>query len=72
MTFITMEDMRKIPYVLQEIILSYMRDYLDRRGKIVTSKEEIKYLLLLFQNLYKNEKIELEGIRQMVDLMEVA
>lgn len=54
------------------IILSYMRDYLDRRGKIVTSKEEIKYLLLLFQNLYKNEKIELEGIRQMVDLMEVA
>ena len=40
--------------------------------KIVTSKEEIKYLLLLFQNLYKNEKIELEGIRQMVDLMEVA
>ena len=42
------------------------------RGKIVTSKEEIKYLLLLFQNLYKNEKIALEGIRQMVDLMEVA
>ena len=54
------------------IILSYMRDYLDRRGKIVTSKEEIKYLLLLFQNLYKNEKIALEGIRQMIDLMEVA
>ena len=50
------------------IILSYMRDYLDRRGKIVTSKEEIKYLLLLFQNLYKNEKIALEGIRQMIDL----
>ena len=24
------------------IILSYMRDYLDRRGKFVTSKEEIK------------------------------
>ena len=54
------------------IILSYMRDYLDRRGKIVTSKEEIKYLLLLFQNLYKNEQIALEGIRQMIDLMEVA
>lgn len=49
-----------------------MRDYLDRRGKIVTSKEEIKYLLLLFQNLYKNEQIALEGIRQMIDLMEVA
>ena len=49
-----------------------MRDYLDRRGKIVASKEEIKYLLLLFQNLYKNEKIALEGIRQMIDLMEVA
>lgn len=52
------------------IILSYMRDYLARKGKIVTSKEEIKYLLLLFQNLYKNNQIELEGIRQMVDLME--
>lgn len=47
-------------------------DKIYSRGKIVTSKEEIKYLLLLFQNLYKNEKIELEGIRQMVDLMEVA
>lgn len=49
-----------------------MRDYLERRGKIVTSKEEIKYLLLLFQNLYKNEQIALEGVRQLVDLMEVA
>ena len=55
-----MEDIRKIPYVPGSFI-SYMRDYLDRRGKIVTSKEEIKYLLLLFQNLYKNEKIALEG-----------
>lgn len=70
MTFITMEDMRKIP-LRARIILSYMRDYLDRRGKIVTSKEEIKYLLLLFQNLYKR-KDRVRGHRQMVDLMEVA
>lgn len=54
------------------ILLSYMRDYLEKRGKVVTCKEEAKYLLSLFMSLYKDDQMELESVRQLVDKMEVA
>ena len=38
------------------IILSYMRDYLDRRGKIVTSKEEINICCCCFRTCIKMKR----------------
>ena len=50
----------------------YMRDVLKRKGKIVTDKQEIEYLMELAQKLYADGQLELDGVRKIFDRMEAA
>ena len=48
-----------------------MRDVLKRKGKIVTDKQEIEYLMELIQKLYADGQLELDGVRKIFDRMEL-
>ena len=45
---------------------------LKRKGKIVTDKQEIEYLMELIQKLYADGQLELDGVRKIFDRMEAA
>ena len=55
-----------------KMVLGYMRDVLKRKGKIVTDKQEIEYLMELIQKLYADGQLELDGVRKIFDRMEAA
>ena len=55
-----------------KMVLGYMRDVLKRKGKIVTGKQEIEYLMELAQKLYADGQLELDGVRMIFDRMEAA
>lgn len=55
-----------------KMVLGYMRDVLKRKGKIVTDKQEIEYLMELAQKLYADGQLELDGVRKIFDRMEAA
>ena len=55
-----------------KMVLGYMRDVLTRKGKIVTDKQEIEYLMELIQKLYADGQLELDGVRMIFDRMEAA